>query len=492
MKVTETETKQKEKLMTNYKAHKTKNQAPNLRHIINKIRDICEPSPATIEVLNVLFGYRNKYHNVYPSQTTIAEEAGISRRHVIRITNSLSDEGLIIKVNRGLETCLYYIDDRFNDLSVRRELRDLFISLRSMPFKLLLSMTICNGIVIKKDNNFISEYVTLLDPCITSSSLRTTLKTEESSIREGEPTWKVYGRECEGNQTVTNRIGVVMSELQPEYMQYIPKVLHDINNLNLAAKIKLSVFSEEVLRYSLTAMTKKNNLENPFNFLNKICTNQTQRANQEPNWPILERLPTLSEVPRFTLPFKGISGKQPNKSSWTTGHNNYQPNYKGGEPTKVKEYVPRPEWEAPKRKVETREEIDANIAKNRQSDGYPMLVRSLGQELVNKMEDNIYIKAGYVPPVRDSEVVPGVVSQTDNSLYITAGSDRLTPDSVPPTIVTKKEEPISGVDTTGERIYREVLDFMALHNIPLDKAGDDYDEVCDTGEAYSSGESSPF
>lgn len=72
----------------------------------HKILDIS--SGSIIQIVNIFLCLRQKYGNsVYPSQTLLAKQTGLSRRQVIRITHYLHEEGIIIKRKRYNDTSEY-------------------------------------------------------------------------------------------------------------------------------------------------------------------------------------------------------------------------------------------------------------------------------------------------------------------------------------------------------------------------------------------------
>lgn len=95
-------------------------------------------SKTEIAILDILFGLFSSYKEVYVSQSTLASWTGVTRRHINRVIAKLSSLGVIAKVYRSYNTCLYLIDDFFRKDSIKMKLKDL------LPNIVTLCSAICN------------------------------------------------------------------------------------------------------------------------------------------------------------------------------------------------------------------------------------------------------------------------------------------------------------------------------------------------------------
>lgn len=80
-------------------------------------------------ILNIYISFANKYYCVYPKQETIAALADCSLKTVNRTVKKLSDLGLIDKWYRQSTSCVYYLNEIFNEKSFRKLLTKIIPSL---------------------------------------------------------------------------------------------------------------------------------------------------------------------------------------------------------------------------------------------------------------------------------------------------------------------------------------------------------------------------
>lgn len=103
-------------------------------------------APKKIAVLNAILHYSNCYNELFPSQESIAARAKCSRQYVNMVLKEFAIQGILVKVYRKMESCIYKLNPLFYLKRLREKLKDLFPAFRWVPRKLLIPFLLYNSI----------------------------------------------------------------------------------------------------------------------------------------------------------------------------------------------------------------------------------------------------------------------------------------------------------------------------------------------------------
>jgi len=476
--------------MKHNKVVNKKNQAPNITNsslLEDFFNDIYNNSPKVVNLLDVIVHYTNIFDQVDPSQGTIALKAGITRTYVNQVIKKLDDKGIIEKIWRPFRTCIYKLNPAFNDLQLRKKFQHMFKSFRWLPKNMLLSFR--NKYNEIKENTFQRRKLTLLTNTfplslnIYSKNIVTSTSDTVATLGRGSPEGVSVTNRKEGsmkkllselekewkeenNQTSIStgrQPAITKDSLQgflqkdqeywdKQYATHVSKVVRDLPELNKAAKIKLSVYPDDVLRYALSKMLPHSKLDNAYQYLSRICANQAQKANVEPNWSILQSLPDQPEVPTLSLPLRSFKTTTSSNSGGVVKRYNTKTNqnrsgytkYNGNDNNPSQGNFQRIEWKSVEIKVESQEEIKVNLEKTRQSEHYAKFLALVGEDVAQKCESNLFKKEN-------------ATEIKEECLDVVAGGDLLTVEAVEPKAAMISEYWPDAIIEEGE--YDEVYNY---------------------------------
>lgn len=113
------------------------------RNIIQNDNFFEDLSRSELGTLDLFISFDNKYDSIHFSQESLAEMAfGGSRGHANRIVKTLCRWGLIRKIRRFKNTCLYKISPYFRSPEIRNKLKKYLPSLSIFPFTLSLAIIV--------------------------------------------------------------------------------------------------------------------------------------------------------------------------------------------------------------------------------------------------------------------------------------------------------------------------------------------------------------
>jgi len=114
-----------------------------------------------LSVLNILFSLSSSYTKVYVSQTKIGTWLNLTRRQINRVISKLNSLGLIAKIHRTYDTCIYLIADIFRQPRIKDLLKQLLPNIIKLSFSIgqLLFPSLKRKIKkMKCKKNFNAEY----------------------------------------------------------------------------------------------------------------------------------------------------------------------------------------------------------------------------------------------------------------------------------------------------------------------------------------------
>lgn len=218
------------------------------------------------DVLNYIIAYDNMYGTIYVSQDRIAAFLGISREHVNRIIAYLCELGLLGKIYRHFQTCLYYLPKFLKDFEVRETLRSVYSACKYLPISVLMSLgdemkCLSSMIGVNQFNN--TPYIEVLE------------NSREDRSRANVSHNKYNNKDYVNNTTTTSHV----LEKSSRGREARTGVGHDrkyIKGLNLtdAGAIKLMAYPKEAFDYALESLQKSTvPIKQPFILFSKICFN---------------------------------------------------------------------------------------------------------------------------------------------------------------------------------------------------------------------------
>jgi len=87
-----------------------------------------------LAILNYMFKLSATYNNVYVSQATLGTWLGLTRRQINRVISKLTNLGLIAKIHRTYDTCIYLIADIFKRTNIKELLKRLLPNIVKLSF----------------------------------------------------------------------------------------------------------------------------------------------------------------------------------------------------------------------------------------------------------------------------------------------------------------------------------------------------------------------
>lgn len=277
-----------------------------IEDILNNPKIFFEEKPQKlIAVLNFLFKKSDRYKWLWPSQETLAKIYGCTREHFNKfILPKLIEWGIVIKLTRHRETCLYKVSSFFKKYAIRRQLSHIFSAFQGLGLSMLLSLGVnaptkaqseeCHTIKGKILNLFNTKY-------------NTKYNSNKSMVYvRGEPLKKdVFLGVSEDGLTYSDQVdydsvkssGVLsMLDTKKNYGEAkleIPQIIKDITpklQLTLRGQIKLMVFSHDILKYAKTKLDKAKYVKNPYKLFLHFCNEYCKEYNIIPTWNVQKEL----------------------------------------------------------------------------------------------------------------------------------------------------------------------------------------------------------
>lgn len=131
-------------------------QAKLTEHTKDLLQDVQSMAYVERATLNYLLALSTQHERLEISQINIATKIGTTRQSVNGAVKKLHDKGYINKTYRYKLSCIYKINNLFNDSSITQALKKLLPALCIIPLFLLMPL-----MALRKQNNYQREYLTL-------------------------------------------------------------------------------------------------------------------------------------------------------------------------------------------------------------------------------------------------------------------------------------------------------------------------------------------
>lgn len=204
-------------------------------------------SASHIKVFDIIIRFSHYYKTIYPSQTTIAQEVGLSRVHVNRIIRDLVSYGFIAKKRRYNATSYYQVSPYFTFADIRQKLSKFFKSLYALPLALLLSFT----------------------PNVTLTNIK--------DIRN-----MFYKSHHQRRRVMVNEHILIP--------KYVLELKLDGIELSREQKIKLCAFNKQTISAAIDKFKNAKDVRNPYNYFFKLCLDYADLHDEPINFAYVSRV----------------------------------------------------------------------------------------------------------------------------------------------------------------------------------------------------------
>jgi hypothetical protein len=228
---------------------------------------------AEAAIINVLAGYANHHHTVYPTQSTIAMRSGLSREHVNRVISRLESMGMIAKQWRAYTSCIYKLHPIFNDVNFRGSLKDLMPNLRWLPLLLLVGISLgihpqfkpaTPGFITLSINSYPLYIKKLL--AIAIKKYNNQYQVDHRVVtRDGKTHITLYPKDMK--QKIMESVAMT----QPIFTETVIAAAEFLK-LSMAGKCNLSAYDDKVIAIAMQRLKSYGKeVQKPFNMLMKLC-----------------------------------------------------------------------------------------------------------------------------------------------------------------------------------------------------------------------------
>jgi hypothetical protein len=278
---------------SNFLPNRIKSQALPLISIENFIP---MSTPADKDVLNSLGERSNRHEKVFPSQSTLAHDAHITREHCNRTIKKLEGLGLMKTIYRPYSTLEYRLHPIFFHLPTRQRLAQWLPSLKVVTFLVVCMFHNLFGMESQK-NMSSTENVTLLKNNIKDLERDSNTYTSKSPDLSSSTrlSLKQNGKKEKSELWVRH----------PRTGKDIPlpfaSNLFPIKGIELTvwAMIRLTCFPNQAIKHARVTLKDMNpqTLEDPYNWLFRHCLAYCIREGIEPDYDYATKLTQRHNVP---------------------------------------------------------------------------------------------------------------------------------------------------------------------------------------------------
>jgi hypothetical protein len=254
------------------------------------------------KALNYLVSHSIEHDFIFPSQKTIAHEAGVTRKTCNYILKELESKGLIRKEYRHRKSCVYKVNSLLFDPTIRSALATVFKAFKFLQISLLLSIV--------PFQKCLSEYA----PALNYKAIRNDYYIKKTPHRMN----------MDKYLDIQNPISGAIRNLK-------------FLNLTRWGQIKLSAFPEDILNEVKDEYLKysMNNIRDPFKYFFVSCLKLCKERNIKPDWSWVHQLSAhhqMPQNPRYTFPSQtkvkllGSNEQKPVSSKKAESKSNGSPN----------------------------------------------------------------------------------------------------------------------------------------------------------------------
>lgn len=213
---------------------------------IDIVGEIGKFSQSKIKYLDLQLELSRRWPIVAPSQQWLADQIGVSREYVNRLTRELVEDGVLSKQKRFWKTCRYYVNDFFSQPHIRKKLAHLLPSILTLivfPLSLLVSRSGSSSSHYLRKNYF--DYISIANSYI--------------------------------------YIPTILSLKKDQFMN---KSLPTVKGLNLTryGKIKLCVYPQEAIAYAETELATAIDIRSPLGFVHSKCKEWCMKHGRKIEW----------------------------------------------------------------------------------------------------------------------------------------------------------------------------------------------------------------
>lgn len=215
-------------------------------------------TPSCLRVLELLIILQDKHKRVHPTQTTLANMAGVTRKTVSRALATLEEKGFVSSTYRHMTSCYYTISSLFFNCWVRIHLKHVIRYFKSAG---LLALLVVPFHFFSKENNYQREYASQFNKLVIKNII----------------TNYIGGNEDEKMQQFSRH----WTEKDP-----VSSKVRNLKFLNLTKRgqIFLSAFPDEAIEYALKRFDAATEVRDPLGYIGAACRDYCGLNSLLPDW----------------------------------------------------------------------------------------------------------------------------------------------------------------------------------------------------------------
>lgn len=259
---------------------------------------LCHYAPKKIAVLNAILHYSNCYNQLFPSQERIAQRAKCTRQYVNMVLKEFEIQGILIKVYRKMESCIYKLNPLFYLKRLREKLKEFFPAFRWVPRKLLIPFLLYNSIWTGAQILFKIVDLTLSLKRREIYIYPFCLSVRQGSVRargaDGQKKTKKWKENLQPVRKMKPKRRTSMEQFtQIAYPDSpIPPYIREVSEISLSkwGQMKLTCFPADAVQYARGKIALFKKARNPFAYF-FTCALEYCKANDiRPDWTWMENL----------------------------------------------------------------------------------------------------------------------------------------------------------------------------------------------------------
>lgn len=260
-------------------------------------------------VLDVMLYMQQRYVQLSVTQRYIARKAGISLSHCQRVLKHFERDGIIASTYRFLERSLYRVSDAFFVYETRGHLSKIFKALSYIPSMFLFQpdinpwfkqTPIANESKSGQINYINNKYIYINN----SIHQRVCARGGAGSLKNKKRTYWRWGRRT--MSVPMEQRAAILAQCKKGDPLSVPQrpVFASFSRLKITpwGQIRLSLFDDATLRYGLSALAKRSDVQNHYKWLVKVCLEYCRENNLRPDIEWYNQLTTAIDLPE-NVPF---------------------------------------------------------------------------------------------------------------------------------------------------------------------------------------------